>query len=102
MDGMEVKQFTCFQQVYPSCLVDVERDYLALSRQYPKLSISPGFTKIVLHWPKGNLNLSLHTPVRFEHDLIEVDARAEPKEPSAEPLAEEPANPKCKRTVWNA
>ena len=72
-----------------------ERDYLSLTKRYPRLAITPEFSKvwhyvpaadqysvwnsafslfsnlsftgvqIVLNWAKENLNLSLHTPVRY-------------------------------------
>jgi hypothetical protein len=34
------------KQVYPSCLVNIERDYLSIDKRYPRLFISPEFSKV--------------------------------------------------------
>lgn len=42
-------EFTLSQlhkQVYPSCLVNIERDYLSIDKRYPRLFISPEFSKV--------------------------------------------------------
>ncbi|KAF9623704.1 hypothetical protein IFM89_003849 [Coptis chinensis] len=96
------REYIC--KVYPSSLVEVERDYLSLSKRYPNLSISPEFSKawrsVVLNWPKDNLKLSFHTPVSFEHDVSELEMRVEPEGPSSKPSSEE-SGP-TKNVVWNA
>ncbi|XP_039136315.1 protein SHORT ROOT IN SALT MEDIUM 1 isoform X1 [Dioscorea cayenensis subsp. rotundata] len=91
------REYVC--KVHPFCLVDAERDYLSLSKRYPKLSISPEFSKVMLLWPKKTLNISLYTPVSFEHDFVEVDNKDAEKEiPSVDVL------PKfeCSNITWNA
>ncbi|ONK63273.1 uncharacterized protein A4U43_C07F13260 [Asparagus officinalis] len=50
-------------QVYPFCLVDVERDYLSLNKRYPRLCVRHECTKVVVHQPKQSFHLSLHTTV---------------------------------------
>uniref|UniRef100_A0ACD5X352 Uncharacterized protein n=1 Tax=Avena sativa TaxID=4498 RepID=A0ACD5X352_AVESA len=65
------REYIC--KVFPFRLVDAERDYIPLTKRYPRLVISPDFCKVVLNWPKGNLNLSMRTPVSLEHDIHEVD-----------------------------
>ncbi|KAK1314638.1 hypothetical protein QJS10_CPA06g00457 [Acorus calamus] len=89
------------REVYPFCLVDAERDYLSINKRYPRLSISPEFSKVIWYWPKENLNISFHTPVSFKHDLVEVGGKTEQKELSTEPGTEEAGKAKH-GTVWNA
>lgn len=35
-----------YLQVYASSLVDVERDYLSIAKRYPRLFVSPEFSKV--------------------------------------------------------
>ncbi|XP_068641295.1 protein SHORT ROOT IN SALT MEDIUM 1-like [Aristolochia californica] len=93
------REYVC--KVVPSCLVDVERDYLSISKRYPRLFISPEFSKLVVHWPNGTMSLSFHTPVSFEHELVEADDKVE-KEPTTDSSAEESEKSKSRTTVWNA
>ncbi|KAL5100195.1 hypothetical protein RYX36_004522 [Vicia faba] len=65
------REYVC--KVYPSCLVNIERDYLSIDKRYPRLFISPEFSKAVVNWPKENLKLSLHTPVRHSKDISQLD-----------------------------
>ncbi|KAJ0978611.1 hypothetical protein J5N97_014085 [Dioscorea zingiberensis] len=91
------REYVC--KVQPFCLVDADRDYLSLSKRYPRLSISPEFSKVVLKWPKEKLNISLYTPVSFEHDFVEVDNRVAEKEiPSVDDLSKS----ECRNITWNA
>ncbi|KAJ0978601.1 hypothetical protein J5N97_014075 [Dioscorea zingiberensis] len=51
LHGLSVEpdyQGKCFHAVQPFCLVDADRDYLSLSKRYPRLSISPEFSKVIL------------------------------------------------------
>ncbi|XP_035540201.1 protein SHORT ROOT IN SALT MEDIUM 1-like [Juglans regia] len=89
-----------YLQVYSSSLVDVERDYLSIDKRYPRLFVSPEFSKAVVNWPKENLKLPIHSPVSFEHDFIEEERLTELKGSSAELLAEETT--KSGNTVWSA
>ncbi|KAE9605540.1 putative Cell cycle and apoptosis regulator protein [Lupinus albus] len=94
------REYVC--KVYPSSLVDIERDYLSLDRRYPRLFVTPEFSKAVVNWPKCNLELSIHTPVSFEHDFFEEASSTEPRDSSNKLLMgpapiSEPGN-----TVWNA
>jgi hypothetical protein len=92
------REYIC--KVYSSSLVDAERGYLSIDKRYPRLFISPEFSKVVVHWPKEDLKLSIHTPVSFEHDFVEEDTLPLPKEQSFKPIDGEAVNPK--QTVWNA
>ncbi|CAO2822015.1 unnamed protein product, partial [Amaranthus hypochondriacus] len=94
------REYAC--KVYASRLVDVERDYLSLDKRYPRLYVSPYFSKMVVHWPKENLRLPMHTAVSFEHDFVEDESGADQKELSTKHLAAVPANTEHQRTVWNA
>ncbi|KAK7274864.1 hypothetical protein RIF29_15964 [Crotalaria pallida] len=94
------RDYVC--KVYPSCLVDIERDYLSLDRRYPRLFVSPEFSKAVVNWPKANLELSIHTPVSFEHDFIEDASATEPRDSSNKLLMEQPPCSEPRNTVWNA
>ncbi|KAI3983150.1 hypothetical protein MKX01_030872 [Papaver californicum] len=93
------REYVC--KVYPSCLVDVERDYLSVSKRYPRLFVSPDFTKAVVNWPKENQNISFSTPVSFEHDLVEVESFSVKKEASFQSVAES-GEPTSGATMWNA
>ncbi|XP_026436070.1 protein SHORT ROOT IN SALT MEDIUM 1-like isoform X2 [Papaver somniferum] len=93
------REYVC--KVYPSCLVDVERDYLSVSKRYPRLFVSPDFTKAVVNWPKENQNISFGTPVSFEHDLVEVESLSVKKEASVQSVAES-REPRTGATIWNA
>ncbi|URD78443.1 cell division cycle and apoptosis regulator 1 [Musa troglodytarum] len=84
--------------VYPFCLVDVERDYLSLSKRYPRLAIAPDFSKAIMNWPRETLNLSLYTPVSFEHDFLDIEDKSEEK---GSVLLDEPLKPKGVKTLWN-
>ncbi|GKU99539.1 hypothetical protein SLEP1_g12374 [Rubroshorea leprosula] len=88
--------------VNSSSLVEVERDYLSIDKRYPRLIVSPHFTKVVVNWPKENLNLSLHTPVSFEHNFIEEDGLPEVKALCSNLFPEETVKSEHKSTVWNA
>ncbi|XP_035540200.1 protein SHORT ROOT IN SALT MEDIUM 1-like [Juglans regia] len=92
------REYVC--KVYSSSLVDVERDYLSIDKRYPRLFVSPEFSKAVVNWPKENLKLPIHSPVSFEHDFIEEERLTELKGSSAELLAEETT--KSGNTVWSA
>ncbi|XP_042983456.1 protein SHORT ROOT IN SALT MEDIUM 1 isoform X1 [Carya illinoinensis] len=92
------REYIC--KVYSSSLVDVERDFLSIDKRYPRLFVSAEFSKAVVNWPKENLKLPIHTPVSFEHDVLEEERAKGLKVPSAELLVEEPA--KSGSTVWNA
>ncbi|KAI3933269.1 hypothetical protein MKW92_020213 [Papaver armeniacum] len=96
------REYVC--KVYPSCLVDVERDYLSVSKRYPRLFVSPDFTKAVVNWPKENQNISFSTPVSFEHDLVEVESLSVKKEASVQSvqLVAESGKPTSGATIWNA
>ncbi|KAK6913159.1 DBC1/CARP1 catalytically inactive NUDIX hydrolase domain [Dillenia turbinata] len=93
------REYVC--KVYSSSLLDVERDYLSIDKRYPRLYISPDFSKVVVNWPRRDLKLSMHTPVSFEHDFVEEDTAPEKNEPSSKLLADavklEQGN-----TIWNA
>lgn len=97
-----VKRREYFCKVYSSSLVEIERDYLSLDRRYPRLFISPECSKVVVNWPKGNLKLSLHTPVSFEHDFVEGEAATALKRLSSKPSAGEPEKSEHGMTIWNA
>ncbi|OIT05507.1 hypothetical protein A4A49_49077 [Nicotiana attenuata] len=97
-----IKRREYFCKVYSTNLVEIERDYLSLDRRYPRLFISPECSKVVVNWPKGNLKLSLHTPVSFEHDFVEGDAATALKRLSSKPFAGEPEKSEHGRTIWNA
>ncbi|XP_058777326.1 protein SHORT ROOT IN SALT MEDIUM 1 isoform X1 [Vicia villosa] len=90
------REYVC--KVYPSSLVNIERDYLSIDKRYPRLFISPEFSKAVVNWPKENLKLSLHTPVSFEHDFIEESGR----DTSGKLLTGQPTSSEQGNTVWNA
>ncbi|XWS23169.1 hypothetical protein CRYUN_Cryun29cG0098000 [Craigia yunnanensis] len=94
------REYVC--KVYSSTLVDVERDYLSIDKRYPRLFVSPEFSKVVINWPKENLKLSMHTPVSFEHDFIQEDNLAVSKELSSKLLPVEPEKFEQGSTVWNA
>ncbi|XWS34124.1 hypothetical protein CRYUN_Cryun21dG0013100 [Craigia yunnanensis] len=94
------REYVC--KVYSSTLVDVKRDYLSIDKRYPRLFVSPEFSKVVTNWPKENLKLSMHTPVSFEHAFIEEDSLAEPKELSSKLLPVEPEKSEQGSAVWNA
>ncbi|GAU37649.1 hypothetical protein TSUD_220750 [Trifolium subterraneum] len=98
------REYIC--KVYPSCLVNIERDYLSIDKRYPRLFISPEFSKAVVNWPKENLKLSMHTPVRknmalssFEHDFVEEESA---RDSSCKLLTVQPTSSEQKNTVWNA
>ncbi|CAM0872848.1 unnamed protein product [Alopecurus aequalis] len=85
-------------QVFPFRLVDAERDYISLTKRYPRLVISPDVCKVVLNWPKGDLNLSMRTPVSLEHDIHEVDDKFYER---AVLSSEKSNNTNTPDTVWN-
>ncbi|KAJ1423672.1 EF-hand domain [Sesbania bispinosa] len=93
------REYVC--KVYPSCLVDIERDYLSIDKRYPRLFVCPEFSKAVVKWPKENLKMSIHTPVSFEHDFIEENA-TEPRDSSSKLLMGRPPSSEQGNTVWNA
>ncbi|KAL2233214.1 UNVERIFIED_CONTAM: Protein SHORT ROOT IN SALT MEDIUM 1 [Sesamum indicum] len=89
------------QQVFSFSFVEAERDYLSLDKRYPRLYISPECSKVAVYWPKKNLQLTLYTPVSFEHDFVE-EAAAESKEsPSTLPTADI-SKAGGQTTIWNA
>ncbi|KAK4263478.1 hypothetical protein QN277_028877 [Acacia crassicarpa] len=95
------REYVC--KVYSSRLVETERDYLSLDKRYPRLFVSPEFSKAVVNWPKGDIKLSIHTPVSFDHDFVEEECATEPKDPSSmKLLTASPANAEQQNTVWNA
>ncbi|KAJ6312143.1 hypothetical protein OIU77_013820 [Salix suchowensis] len=94
------RDYVC--KVGTSSLVDIERDYLSIDKRYPKLFASPEFSKVIVNWPKGNLKLSIHTPVSFEHDFVEDSNEAEKKELSTTFLSQKLGKPENGSTVWNA
>ncbi|XP_061366325.1 protein SHORT ROOT IN SALT MEDIUM 1 isoform X2 [Gastrolobium bilobum] len=89
-------------KVYPSCLVDIERDYLLIDKRYPRLFVSPEFSKAVVKWPKENLKLSIHTPISFEHDFVEEESAIEPRDSSSKLSMGQPLSSEKGSTVWNA
>ncbi|CAK8536683.1 unnamed protein product [Lathyrus sativus] len=91
------REYVC--KVYPSCLVNIERDYLSIDKRYPRLFISPEFSKAVVNWPKENLKLSIHTPVSFEHDFVEEESA---RGTSGKLLTGQPTSSEQGNTVWNA
>ncbi|CAL5188797.1 unnamed protein product [Lathyrus oleraceus] len=91
------REYVC--KVYPSCLVNIERDYLSIDKRYPRLFISPEFSKAVVNWPKENLKLSIHTPVSFEHDFVEEESA---RGTSGKLLSGQPTSSEQGNTVWNA
>ncbi|CAJ1932020.1 unnamed protein product [Sphenostylis stenocarpa] len=94
------REYVC--KVYPSRLVDVERDYLLIDKRYPRLFVSPEFSKAVVNWPKETLKLSIHTPVSFEHDFVEEESSTEPRDSSSKLLVGQSPNSEKGNTVWNA
>lgn len=94
------REYAC--KVYTSSLVDVERDYLSLDKRYPRLYISPDFSKVVVNWPRVNLKLPMHTPVSFEHDFVEDASGAVQKELSTKHSDTDLSNPERRSIVWNA
>ncbi|GAB2242015.1 hypothetical protein Droror1_Dr00018790 [Drosera rotundifolia] len=91
------RDYVC--KVHTSSLVVSERDYLSLDKRYPRLYISPDFCKLLVNWPKGELKLSMHTPVSFEHDFVE-EGGVEKKNESIKPVDLETV--KHKSAVWNS
>lgn len=91
------REYMC--KVFPFRFVDDERDYLSLTKRYPRLAITPDFSKIVLNWAKENLNLSLHTPVSLEHDINDSDDTAED---GAMISSEKASSSNTPATIWNA
>ncbi|KAH1264622.1 Cell division cycle and apoptosis regulator protein 1 [Glycine max] len=94
------REYVC--KIFPSRLVDIERDYLLLDKRYPRLFVSPEFSKAVVNWPKENHKLSIHTPVSFEHDFVEEESATEPRDSSNKLLVGQPPNSLQGNTVWNA
>ncbi|XP_073010931.1 protein SHORT ROOT IN SALT MEDIUM 1 isoform X1 [Typha latifolia] len=90
------REYIC--KVFPFRLVDVERDYLSLSKRYPKLTIASDFCKVIFNWPKERLSLSLHTPVSFEHGFVEAVEKADEKVVCSDGSL----RAKGGDTVWNA
>lgn len=91
-------------KVTPYSVVEVERDLSSISRRYPRLSISPEFSKLVVRWPKGDLDISFSTPLSFDHDFVEVSGSSEPKDASMKPSDKvvESGSLQPAKTVWNA
>uniref|UniRef100_J3MF26 EF-hand domain-containing protein n=1 Tax=Oryza brachyantha TaxID=4533 RepID=J3MF26_ORYBR len=91
------REYIC--KVLPFRLVDTERDYLSLTKRYPRLAIAPDFSKIVLNWTKESLNLSLHTPVSLEHGIHEVD---DSTDEGAVISSGKTSSTKIPEIIWNA
>ncbi|KAF0901834.1 hypothetical protein E2562_006463 [Oryza meyeriana var. granulata] len=91
------REYIC--KVLPFRLVDGERDYLSLTKRYPRLAIAPDFSKIVLNWTKESLNLSLHTPVSLEHGIHEVD---DITDEGAVITSGKTSSTKISDVIWNA
>jgi len=91
------REYIC--KVLPFRFVDDQRDYLSLTKRYPRLAITPEFSKIVLNWAKENLNLSLHTPVSLEHDIHDADDCADE---GAMISSEKTSSYDTQATIWNA
>ncbi|KAF4396755.1 hypothetical protein F8388_004723 [Cannabis sativa] len=94
------REYVC--KVYTSSLVDEERDYLCIDKRYPRLFISPEFSKAIVYWPKENLQLSIHTPISFEHDFAEEESTSGSKKDSTNLLSEESSKSGHGNIVWNA
>ncbi|XP_019460840.1 PREDICTED: cell division cycle and apoptosis regulator protein 1 isoform X2 [Lupinus angustifolius] len=94
------REYVC--KVYSSCLVDIERDYLSLDKRYPRLFVTPEFSKAVVNWPKCNLELSIRTPVSFEHDFFEEASSTEPRDSSNKLLMGPATSSEPGNIVWNA
>ncbi|ESW25551.1 hypothetical protein PHAVU_003G045700 [Phaseolus vulgaris] len=94
------REYVC--KVYPARLVDVERDYLLIDKRYPRLFVSPEFSKAIVNWPKENLKLSIHTPVSFEHEYVEEESATEPRDSTSKLLLGQSPNSEPGNTVWNA
>ncbi|KAK7348760.1 hypothetical protein VNO80_23419 [Phaseolus coccineus] len=94
------REYVC--KVYPARLVDVERDYLLIDKRYPRLFVSPEFSKAIVNWPKENLKLSIHTPVSFEHEYVEEESATEPRDSTSKLLLGQSPNSEQGNTVWNA
>ncbi|XP_047090309.1 protein SHORT ROOT IN SALT MEDIUM 1-like [Lolium rigidum] len=90
------REYIC--KVFPFRLVDADRDYISLTKRYPRLVISPDVCKVVLNWPKGNLNLSMRTPVSLEHDIHEVDEKFDERTVLSSEKSNSSNTPD---TVWN-
>ncbi|AQK82517.1 ATP/GTP-binding protein family, partial [Zea mays] len=91
------REYIC--KVFPFRFVDDERDYLSLTKRYPRLAITPEFSKIVLNWAKENLNLPLDTPVSLEHDIHDSDDGADE---GAIISTEKTSSFNTPATIWNA
>ncbi|TVU07901.1 hypothetical protein EJB05_41277, partial [Eragrostis curvula] len=91
------REYVC--KVFPFRLVDGERDYLSLTKRYPRLAVSPDFSKIVLNWTKENLDIPLYTPVSLEHDIHEVDESVDERSVISSEKSSSTNNP---ATIWNA
>ncbi|KAJ1259598.1 hypothetical protein BS78_10G168000 [Paspalum vaginatum] len=91
------REYIC--KVFPFRFVDNERDYLSLTKRYPRLAITPDFSKVVLSWAKEDLNLSLHTPVSLEHDIHDTDDNADE---GAVISSERASSSNTPATIWNA
>ncbi|XP_044981802.1 protein SHORT ROOT IN SALT MEDIUM 1-like [Hordeum vulgare subsp. vulgare] len=90
------REYIC--KIFPFRLVDAERDYSSLTKRYPRLVISPDVSKVVLNWPKGNLDLSMRTPVSLEHDIQEMDDKADERTVLSSEKLYSTSTPD---TVWN-
>uniref|UniRef100_A0A0E0LCP7 EF-hand domain-containing protein n=1 Tax=Oryza punctata TaxID=4537 RepID=A0A0E0LCP7_ORYPU len=91
------REYIC--KVLPFRLVDDERDYLSLTKRYPRLAIAPDFSKIVFNWSKESLNLSLHTPVSLEHGIHEVE---DSTDEGAVITSGKTSSTKISEIIWNA
>ncbi|XP_078444603.1 ATP/GTP-binding protein family isoform X2 [Wolffia australiana] len=88
------REYIC--KVSALCVSDPVRDYMSLSKRYPRLSISPEFSKVVFSWPKEKLNVSLYTHVSFQHEFTVASERTDVKQKLGS------QNSQGNVTVWNA
>ena len=56
---MNLMQSVSFSQVFPFRLVDAERDYLSLTKRYPRLVISPDVSKVCCCMNKFSFQLGI-------------------------------------------
>ncbi|KAK6122470.1 hypothetical protein DH2020_043787 [Rehmannia glutinosa] len=86
--------------VFSFSFVQAERDYLSLDKRYPRLRFSR-MLKGGCILAKKNLQLSLYTPVSFEHDFVEEAAAERKESPSTQPTTDI-SGAGGQTTLWNA
>ncbi|RWR79642.1 cell division cycle and apoptosis regulator protein 1 isoform X2 [Cinnamomum micranthum f. kanehirae] len=89
-------------KIAPYCLVEDERDLSSISRRYPRLSVSPEFSKLVVRWPKEDTDISLCTPVSFDHNVVEMSSEVVSKDAPTLSAAKAVELAQSTKTVWNA